>query len=299
MITKGPRNTLGLPSFPTNPKPSIQTKDYAVDRETQLLAGKLQSLSRQYHQERKVRRELQQKLIETDGFSENSISQAFMPIQTIRSKGAVGTILVCGSMRGGDNHNTLEFSGVLSGCKYEQVFIKDFYKTWYQHGLMGVTKDRRETITFLQSFLDEFPRPMTVVGASSGGYAALLFGHALEAERIVTFGAQTKITNAVVKAYGDKGSSALKCSRSAQETDLRKVYLAKPYCGNAELHFAARNNLDARQHAYFSGLPNVMLKPHKFKTHNVAVRLRTQGILRGQIIPNDGNAANNASQENR
>lgn len=75
------------------------------------------------------------------------------------------------------------------------ILVRDVYKQWYVKGISSA-QDRVETVKELLSQLVEGYRIITV-GSSSGGYAAVLFGLKLGAERIFTFSGQFSIENEV------------------------------------------------------------------------------------------------------
>ena len=256
-----------------------------VNPDVNKLQEQLDLMNKLYQRELTRRRQFHRAVIQQTGFDAGAAQPDFMPIQIQYAQQPQGTYVVCGSMLGGDMITKLEFVGTLSDTNCHRVFIKDFYKSWYQDGLMGLTENRNDTIGFLRSLLENFPRPLTFVGSSSGGYAALLFGHALDAERIVTFGAQTLLTRNIVAAYGDSRVSSFRFDYNLPENDLRKILIERPLTGQAELHFAARNRLDARQHQYVADLPNVTTISHDIRMHAVAVRLRAQGKLKDAIVP--------------
>ncbi|MDO6588672.1 MULTISPECIES: hypothetical protein [Rhodobacterales] len=232
-----------------------------------------------YRRELGRRRRFQRLLIQAEGFNAYTTQPDFMPVRIKRSPAPRGTFLICGSMGGGDMISKLEFEGTLSSVNCDQIYIKDFEKIWYQNGLMGMTENREETINFLKSLLQDFPRPLTVLGASAGGYAALLFGHALDAERIVTFGAQTLLTRHVVRVYSDPRDHRTRFRHDMPENDLRKVLIENPLSGHAEMHFSDKNKLDTRQHGYLADLPNITQIAHDSRPHNVSIRLKAQGKL--------------------
>jgi hypothetical protein len=238
-----------------------------------------------YRRELGRRQRFQRLLIQAEQFNPYATQPDFMPVRIKRTPDPRGTFLICGSMNGGDMISKLEFEGTLSSVNCDQIYIKDFEKVWYQNGLMGMTESREETIGFLKSLVHDFPRPLTVIGASAGGYAALLFGHALDAERIVTFGAQTLLTRYVVRVYSDPRDHRTRFRHDMPGNDLRKILIERPLSGHAEMHFSGKNKLDTRQHGYLADLPNITQIAHDSRPHNVSIRLKAQGKLKDVLDP--------------
>ena len=70
----------------------------------------------------------------------------------------------------------------------KHIFIRDIFKQWYLRGI----NNRLNTIPLLLEWLKKETRGYEVytVGSSAGGYAAVLFGYSLNAERIISFNGQ-------------------------------------------------------------------------------------------------------------
>lgn len=239
----------------------------------------LETITTMYFRERNLRRSLQHRLVQEVGLDKAAPTDTFLPVRSIRVDNARGTFLVCGSMASGDTTEKLEFEGTLQDTAYDRVHIKDFHQSWYCRGLIGLTDNRAETIAFLKDYLKDFPRPLTVVGSSSGAYAALLFGHRLNADRIIAFSPQTKLTRNIVNTFGAYRAGNTDFEINAIESDLRRLFEETPLSGTAELHFANKNALDKRQCKHLAGLPNVALVPYKFEGHNIARWLRNRDAM--------------------
>ncbi len=74
---------------------------------------------------------------------------------------------------------------------YKHIFIRDVFKQWYLKGINHVISTPEKLIDFLRNETKEF-RVITV-GSSAGGYAAILYGSILKAEKIMAFNPQFEL----------------------------------------------------------------------------------------------------------
>lgn len=72
------------------------------------------------------------------------------------------------------------------------IFVRDIYKQWYVTGINEKCPDVVSTAELLRAKTEGYR--VTTAGNSAGGYAAVLFGILLSAERIFTFSGQWDIT---------------------------------------------------------------------------------------------------------
>ena len=73
-------------------------------------------------------------------------------------------------------------------------------RSWYSEGFQGITSNTDETVEYLKEKIKDYER-VVFMGVSSGGYAAMLFGSLLEADRVVAFVPQTDLR------YGNIGQT--------------------------------------------------------------------------------------------
>ena len=111
--------------------------------------------------------------------------------------------LVCFSSNGLYFPNTdEELELIISKDKYEWenlinkgykriIYIRDIYKQWYIKGI----NSRFDSIDKVKELLGELTQgyTCTFIGSSAGGYAAVLFGNLLNADKIINFAGQFDI----------------------------------------------------------------------------------------------------------
>lgn len=87
--------------------------------------------------------------------------------------------------------NSFEWYGLRVRKAYKHIFVRDIFKQWY---LKGINADI-DSPEKLYSFLKQETKGMKVIcmGSSAGGYAAILYGSLLKAERVIAFNAQFEL----------------------------------------------------------------------------------------------------------
>lgn len=81
--------------------------------------------------------------------------------------------------------NTFEWFGTrVPGCG-RHIFIRDVFKQWYLGGINGRLNSPQKVLEWLKN--ETRGCRVTMAGSSSGGYAAVLFGSLLHAERVFSF----------------------------------------------------------------------------------------------------------------
>ena len=72
---------------------------------------------------------------------------------------------------------------------HKHIFIRDLYKSWYLLGISSQSPTVESLCEFLRKEVNGY-QEVIMVGISSGGYAAILFGSMLKATTILAFSAQ-------------------------------------------------------------------------------------------------------------
>ena len=158
------------------------------------------------------------------------------------------------------------------------VLLKDYYRFFYQAGLNREITDVDAIIARLRKCREELPhvRQTCCFGPSSGGYAAILFGHYLQVDVVHAFAPVTVINVDDLKKYGGRKD----VSRiTEQHRDLARL-LAKHNGRTRYKIFYCDGYARDRTHAeHLRGLPGVELCPQPGSTHNVAQAIYEGGRL--------------------
>ena len=178
-----------------------------------------------------------------------------------------------------------EFLRSLSSRDIPGWFIKDFYQSWYHKGLLGLTGDMAETRDYLRGLLGERGgRRLVTLGASSGGYAAIVYGCWLGAERALAFSPQTLITRRIVAQYAalDTPDTLRFLDREAGTLNLREFLQNQPHVPEITVFYGSDHEKDTKEALQLEGLPNVTLIPVAgVEGHSVSGELRKRGELDG------------------
>jgi molybdopterin converting factor small subunit len=72
----------------------------------------------------------------------------------------------------------------------DKKFYKDLNYSWYHHGIKDITSNIDETVVYLRKVICDYKK-VIFIGASAGGYAAILFGSLLSITDVIAFIPQT------------------------------------------------------------------------------------------------------------
>lgn len=146
------------------------------------------------------------------------------------------------------------------------IFVRDIYKQWYVTGINEKCPDVVSTAELLRAKTEGYR--VTTAGNSAGGYAAVLFGILLSAERIFTFSGQWDITDSKSAPYverykTDKNRSCFYDLRSLlQDRDVNaKIYYFWP----------DENEKDRYQSSLVQDFPAIRAFEFKSKKHENTV----------------------------
>jgi len=135
------------------------------------------------------------------------------------------------------------------------------------------------------------PQRITCVGTSSGGYAAMLFGHLLEVDRVHAFAPSAFASVWMTIQRRDWQQVRQRISPRHFLLELRIPWSLWKYRdlpgvlrqGNGKtrytVHVCAQNEHDMKRAGYFSDCPQVEIAAHECNTHQVAKHLVREGKL--------------------
>lgn len=172
-----------------------------------------------------------------------------------------------------------EFWSMLDPRPANVFLIKDFLQCAYQQGLLGLSHDVPSTVEVLRAQLPAGQRRLVTMGSSAGGFAAILFGVLMGAERIVAFGPQTIITAKIFAHYDNQQSTFGDVVRNGRDwLDLAAVLRANPgFGGRIRLYYAQDYEMHRVAAARFRDFDCVELVPVPGKTHGVARAMLRDG----------------------
>ena len=109
-----------------------------------------------------------------------------------------------------DALNAFDFDGrtlklaECTGVALNRILVRDTANFWYQHGVSGLGRDADEVAAALRDWIARLrPRSVSTLGQSMGGYAAILFGALLGADRVLAFGPLSYLRSDWARRDGD------------------------------------------------------------------------------------------------
>jgi hypothetical protein len=168
------------------------------------------------------------------------------------------------------------------------VLLKDYYRFFYQAGLNPEISDVGKMIVRLRRCREELShvRQTFCCGPSSGGYAAILFGHYLEVNVVYAFAPVTLIDLDDLKRFG----GCKDISRITEEhRDLARLLAKHNGRTRYKVFYCAGHVRDRNYAERLRDLPGVELCPQPGTTHNVIQAIHESGRL-GEIfgaVPSD------------
>jgi hypothetical protein len=173
-----------------------------------------------------------------------------------------------------------------------RILLRDRTRQMY---LRGCEPDAQSFGALLQRLKDEIdrlaPEKITCVGTSSGGYAAMLFGHLLEVDRVHGF-APTPYASVWLSLF--KGDFEQLMNRVSPMHLLMDFVLPpstwkyrnlprflRTWNGKTRytVHVCAHHPDDMKRSELFRGVPGVEIAAHQCNTHQVARHLVREGKL--------------------
>lgn len=191
-----------------------------------------------------------------------------------------------------------EFFNVLSeSAPAKKLFVRDHQQSWYHRGVRGAGPDIEAVRHALEQIRDELrPERVVTLGASAGGYAALLFGRLLGVDEAHAFSPQTFISPELRRRHGDdrweRRWSALMRSGGYEPRygDLAEVFESTP--GDRTrfvVHFGRGDELGSVHAKWLaSRAPEVERRRYDIDDKQVVRHLRERGelqpLLRGILL---------------
>ena len=157
--------------------------------------------------------------------------------------------------------DSYEWYGTRIENVYKHIFIRDIKKQWYLHGINSRINTPEKLLEFLKKECQSYR--IITVGSSAGGYAAVLYGSLLGAEKVFCFNGQFNL-NMVLSRSSTFIDPLL---FQLQNSEFRIYYDLKSFLNmTVPIHYfvSVDSNLDKEQFNYIKVAQQV--KVIKFKT---------------------------------
>jgi len=191
------------------------------------------------------------------------------------------TLLIVFASRNDDPRQIpFQFRKSLSQVDVKKMFIRDVHDAWYHKGLKNIVGSVEGVASYLKKQVEQTnPKKLITLGASSGGYAALLFGFLLNADKTIAFSPQTKLPRP--EPFLDR---KLLVGCDSRYFDLLELEWGKSKT-TCDIHYSANFNSDRDAAIRMNKLNNFKLFSYQAgELHNIAKWLKTQGKLESILL---------------
>ena len=182
----------------------------------------------------------------------------------------------------------------------DKLYVRDMDRLYYMNGLRKSAPGINKLILLLQKYTQRKAYSNIItIGASSGGFAALLFGNLLHANKAIAFNPQTVISIEKESEVNDL-ILTVPVAKLLREANIANNFYQKclnlrnfiPFSTHAEVHYSTSSleGVDKR-HASYIEHENCQLVPYESSTHLLAYELREKNQL-NDIITNSINFIN-------
>jgi hypothetical protein len=171
------------------------------------------------------------------------------------------------------------FMTMFAEIDVKAAFIRDHWECWYHRGVKGVGDGIDAVAGFLRDFVRNAEETV-LLGTSSGGYAAILFGALLGCEAHA-FSPQLFIDPELRRLHDDKRfveqMEGLGADMDMRYADLRPVVAR----GAAPIHiyYSTQHRVDPAHAEHVGDLENVTLHGFDWGSHLLVRELRDRGWL--------------------
>jgi hypothetical protein len=196
-------------------------------------------------------------------------------------------LLAFGGLKGKLDIPPFEFFSLTGHIPVKRVFVRDLQQVWYHRGLLEDAPSIDATAKLLRSMIaEQRVKRLVVVGTSMGGYAALLFGALLGADRVLSFCPQTTVDPRQLVEMGDmRWTERLGLLLDAGELEPRWLDLRPPLSPSRppktqfDVFFDPTFRLDLLHAERISDIDCVELHPHSGGAHLITRKMRDSGEL--------------------
>jgi tetratricopeptide (TPR) repeat protein len=151
------------------------------------------------------------------------------------------------------------FDRYLASLGFGAVYLKDFERLLYLRGVRSLG-DETATLEAIRQLKRQLGAArLCTIGASDGGFAAIRYGVALDADRIMSFGGPTHWAPDLDEYAVMRQRHATYLSEQA--IDLRAFLGARPYASRICLFYGEDAPRDRAHARYLDGLPGVLQHP--------------------------------------
>jgi len=183
--------------------------------------------------------------------------------------------------------NRFNFWNILKDLNAKKVFLKDQYHAWYQKGISKEVNTVSKVANELKKIIEEKkPKHTVFIGDSAGGCAAILFGHLVGADSVLSFNAQTFVTQELRLKHRDDRwqETADKYLDENEGFNLRQALRYHNGKTKYYLFYSNGHGLDRIHNENLGTTGGVTLVPINSNYHGVAGELKKLGYLKDLLV---------------
>jgi hypothetical protein len=171
------------------------------------------------------------------------------------------------------------FFNMLEDVDVKAAFLRDHHMAWYHRGVEGVGDSIDSVARFLRGFIGQADETV-MIGGSSGGFGAILFGSLLSVE-VHAFMPQTFIDPELRRRHND-GRFRQEFEGLGVDMDMRYADL-RPVVQGSEapihIYYSTGHELDRLHAERLADLENVTLHGFDWDSHLLLRELKERGWL--------------------
>lgn len=179
-----------------------------------------------------------------------------------------------------------EFEALMEGLPVHWVLLRDPLMLMYLKGIPQLGPDLASTARALGRMADDLgARRRLCFGNSAGGYAALRYGHAMDADGVLGVVAPTYGTEDSMRADGRAAAvvGRLLSQVRHEVLDMRELLLARENPLRTHLYYGTGMANDAAFALHMADVPGVTLHPVDYDQHGLIQHLATLGVARTML----------------
>ena len=226
---------------------------------------------------------------------ENDLKDLSLPYTMEVGTGSTTLLITFAGISGALGLYPFEFFKITKGFNVDKIFIRDLNQSWYHKGLTNSTKDIKGTASYLKKIIKKHKyKKVVCLGNSMGGYAAMVIGHLIKADTILSFSPQTFLDNKNRLKYNDnrwqEQIDNLPTNLDKKYLDIYKLYAKKQNKNSTiKIFYSSDERIDVEHVKRLEDFDSVELFSYEDGGHQLVQHLRANGelyrVLRNNLTP--------------
>lgn len=196
-------------------------------------------------------------------------------------------LLIVFSGKGLGNKPTFIFTNFLSEYRMDKLFLRDLNYSWFLNNPNFSNEGNscvENVLNLIKSFIKPRHKKIFTIGASAGGFAAILFGHLLKVNGCLSFAPQTLINQKKLNLLNDNRWE-IYSNKVVQSVDDNYLDLNNFVPFNMKTNIFYTNDLDKKhcEHLEVHDNCNITYIESKDNSHLTAKIMRNNGMLKKEL----------------